>query len=258
MFLAWRDRRMPQEVGLAPGAGRRAHVHWPGAWAAPRGAGRPGRGQREVFGAARTGAGRNPSPPLLGALARALRLSDSQRDHLYLVAGVAPSSPRLVSQHIGPEVQRILDRLGDVPIGVFSAAWAVLCWNPIWAALTGDSSGQRGLDRNVVSRHFTHATSVIDLDRAHAEQFVDDLTADLREAAGRYRDDPTLAPPDHTPAGRLTRLCPSVAPGAHRMEPSSAKTATSTPVGPITIDCDVLTPPGTDLRIVMCTVAPQV
>lgn len=31
---------------------------------------------------------------------------------------------------------------------------------------------------------------------------------------------------------------------------------TRTPVGPITIDCDVLTAPGTDLRIVVYTVAP--
>ena len=37
---------------------------------------------------------------------------------------------------------------------------------------------------------------------------------------------------------------------------SSRKTATATPVGPIAIDCDVLTAPGTDLRIVMYTVVP--
>ncbi len=38
---------------------------------------------------------------------------------------------------------------------------------------------------------------------------------------------------------------------------SSTKTATTTPVGAITIDCDVLTAPGSDLRIVMYTVAPH-
>jgi hypothetical protein len=37
---------------------------------------------------------------------------------------------------------------------------------------------------------------------------------------------------------------------------SSKKTATATPVGPITIDCDVLTAPGTDLRIVVYTAVP--
>lgn len=37
---------------------------------------------------------------------------------------------------------------------------------------------------------------------------------------------------------------------------SSRKIATATAVGPITVDCDVLTAPGTDLRIVLYTVAP--
>jgi hypothetical protein len=37
---------------------------------------------------------------------------------------------------------------------------------------------------------------------------------------------------------------------------SSTKTATATPVGPITIDCDVLTAPGADLRIVVYTAVP--
>jgi hypothetical protein len=36
-------------------------------------------------------------------------------------------------QHITPGVQRMLDRLGDVPIGMHSAAWDLLWWNPLWA-----------------------------------------------------------------------------------------------------------------------------
>jgi hypothetical protein len=140
---------------------------------------------------------------------------------------------------------------------VFSAAWDLLWWNPLWAALTGDPSEQRGLDRNVVWRHFTKAPSMIDFDATHAEEFSDDLTADLREAAGRYPDDPTLGDlvsrlqadsPDFARRWRQAHIA------RHR---SSTKTATCTPVGPITIDCDVLTAPGTDLRIVMYTVTPD-
>ena len=251
VLRAWRDRLTPQEVGLAPGAGRRA----------------PGLRREELAGLAgvsveylvrlEQGRARNPSPSLLTALARALRLTDSERDHLYRAAGVAPPSPRVVSQHIGPGVQRMLDRLEDVPMAVFSAAWNLLWWNPMWAALTGDPSEQRGLDRNVVWRHFTNAPSVVDFDDAHAEEFSDDLTADLREAAGRYPDDPTLNnlilrlqadSPDFARRWRQAHIA------RHH---ASTKTATCTPVGPITIDCDVLTAPGTDLRIVMYSVAPD-
>jgi hypothetical protein len=98
---------------------------------------------------------------------------------------------------------------------------------------------------------------MIDFDATHAEEFSDDLTADLREAAGRYPDDPTLTnlilrlradSPDFARRWRQAHIA------RHR---SSRKTATCTPVGPITIDCDVLTAPGTDLRIVMYTVAPD-
>lgn len=202
------------------------------------------------------GRARNPSPQLLSALARALRLTEDERDHLYRVAGVAPPSAGVVSQHIGPGVQRMLDRLGDVPMGLHSAAWDLLWWNPLWAALTGDPSELQGLDRNVAWRHFTNARSVIDFDDAHAEEFSDDLAADLREAAGRYPDDPGLK-------NLITRL-QSESPDFNRRwreahiarHRTSTKTATSTPVGPIVIDCDVLTVPGTDLRIVMYTVAP--
>ena len=251
VLRAWRDRLTPQEVGLAPGPARRA----------------PGLRREELAGLAgvsveylvrlEQGRARNPSPSLLAALARALRLTDSERDHLYRAAGAAPPSARVVSQHIGPGVQRMLDRLGDVPLGVFSAMWDLLWWNPMWAALSGDPSEQRGLDRNVVWRHFIGAPSVIDFDDAHAEEFADDLTADLREAAGRYPDDPALAAliarlladaPDFAGRWRQARVA------RHR---SSTKTATRTPVGPITIDCDVLTAPGTDLRIVMYTAAPD-
>lgn len=37
---------------------------------------------------------------------------------------------------------------------------------------------------------------------------------------------------------------------------ASRKTVTTTPVGPITIDCDVLTCPGSDIRIVVYTAKP--
>ncbi len=251
VLRAWRDRLTPQEVGLTAGAGRRA----------------PGLRREELAGLAgvsveylvrlEQGRARNPSPPLLAALARALRLTDEERDHLYRVAGVAPPSSRVVSQHIGPGVQRMLDRLGDVPMAVFSAAWDLLWWNPMWSALTGDPSEHRGLERNVAWRHFTSAPSIIDFDDAHAEEFADDLAADLREAAGRYPDDPTLRSlisrlradsPDFAGRWRKAHIA------RHR---SSTKTVTHTPVGPIVIDCDVLTAPGTDLRIVMYTVMPD-
>jgi hypothetical protein len=202
------------------------------------------------------GRARHPSPQMLGALARALRLTDDERDHLYRLGGAAVPSDGLVSQHISPGVQRMLDRLGDVPIGVHSAAWDLLWWNPLWAALTGDPSELRGLDRNVAWRHFMNAPGVIDFDEQHGEEFGSDLVADLREATGRYPRDAGLAALVRrlrAESPEFARRWSQVHIARHR---SSVKTATSTPVGPIEISCDVLTAPGTDLRIVIYTVAP--
>jgi transcriptional regulator with XRE-family HTH domain len=249
VLRAWRDRVRPEEVGLPAGPGRRT----------------PGLRREELAALAgvsveyvvrlEQGRAHHPSAQLLGALARALRLTEEERDHLFRVGGAAVPDRGLVPQHIPPGVQRIMDRLGDSPMAVMSAAWDVLEWNPLWAALTGDPGAGHGLDRNVAWRHFTGAGSMA-FDRAHHEEFSSDLAADLREASGRYPADPRLA----ALIGRLRstssefeRHWGEAHVARHR---SSRKTATRTAAGPITVDCDVLTAPGGDLRIVVYTVAP--
>ena len=203
------------------------------------------------------GRARHPSPQLLGALARALRLTDDERDHLYRVGGAAVPSDGLVSQHISPGVQRMLDRLGDVPIGVHSAAWDLLWWNPLWAALTGDPSELRGLERNVAWRHFmkpSQGRSTSTSSTPRSSPATSSRTCARPPAATRAtRGCTTLVSRLRAESPDFRRRWGQAHIARHR---SSTKTATSTPVGPIAIDCDVLTAPGTDLRIVVYTVAP--
>lgn len=250
VLRAWRDRMRPEEAGLPAGPGRRA----------------PGLRREELAALAgvsveyvvrlEQGRAQHPSPQMLGALARALRLSEDERDHLYRVGGAAVPSRGEVPRHIPAGVQRMMDRLGDVPLAVLSASWDLLQWNPLWAALTGDPSTVRPLDRNIAWKHFTEGPGVIAFDEAHAEEFSSDLTADLREATGRYPEDRRLA-------SLVTRLREASSDFDRRWgeahvarHRSSRKTATATPVGPITIDCDVLTVPGADLRVVVYTAVP--
>ncbi|HXH33366.1 MAG TPA: helix-turn-helix transcriptional regulator [Plantibacter sp.] len=250
VLRSWRDRVSPAEVGLPAGAGRRS----------------PGLRREELAALAgisvdyivrlEQGRAQHPSPQLLRSLAVALRLTDSERDHLYRVAGAAPPPPGVVPRHVGPGVQRIVDRLGDVPIAVFSATHDILLWNPMWAALNGDPSLLTGLDRNLVWRYFTSGHGGTEFDARHEEEFASDLAADLRAAVGRYPRD-----------GALMQLVERLREASQEFESrwaeakvaehrSSRKTVTRTEVGPITIDCDVLTAPGSDLRIVVYTVTP--
>ncbi|MGN6446431.1 helix-turn-helix transcriptional regulator [Amnibacterium sp.] len=250
VLRSWRDRMRPEEAGLPAGPGRRA----------------PGLRREELAALAgvsveyvvRLEQGRavHPSAQLLGALARALRLSDEERAHLFRVGGAAVPGPSEVPLHVPAGVQRIMDRLGDVPMAVFSAAWDVLQWNPLWAAIGGDPAAKPPAERNVAWQHFTAGHERMRFDERHEEEFARDLAADLRGAVGRYPADRRL----RTLVARLRATSSDFSArwgeahvAQHR---SSRKTATRTPVGPITLDCDVLAVPGADLRIVVYTAAP--
>lgn len=250
VLKSWRDRVTPAEVGLPAGPGRRAAGLRREELAILAGV------SVDYIVRLEQGRATNPSPALLGALARALRLTELERDHLYRVAGAAPPSRGTVPRHITPGVHRIVDRLGDVPLAVFTATHDILLWNPLWAALTGDPSRYAGIERNLVWRQFVLGSDSVEYDDQHAEEFAADLVADLRTAVGRYPADAGLArlvtdlrasSPDFERRWATARV------SEHR---SSRKTVTSTPVEPITVDCDVLTVPGSDLRIVVYTAVP--
>ncbi len=46
----------------------------------------------------------NPSPQIVEALARALRLTQDERDHLFRLARLAPPGPGTIPRHITPGV----------------------------------------------------------------------------------------------------------------------------------------------------------
>ncbi|MFE1664525.1 helix-turn-helix transcriptional regulator [Microbacterium sp. P02] len=250
VLRAWRDRISPADVGMPAGSGRRAVGLRREELAALAGV------SVDYIVRLEQGRATNPSSQLVRSLAIALRLTDLERDHLYRAAGLAPPSTAIIPQHISPGVQRIVDRLGDVPLAVFTAAHDILMWNPLWAAINGDPSRYVGLDRNLVWRHFTSGHEGTSFDEQHEEDFASDLAADLRAATGRYPHDGALS---HlvsrlrSESPEFERRWAEARVAEHR---SSRKTVTNTRVGPITVDCDVLTAPGSDLRIVVYTVTP--
>nr|WP_250008236.1 helix-turn-helix transcriptional regulator [Actinoplanes sp. M2I2] len=61
-----------------------------------------------------------PSEQILGALARGLHLSLSERDHLFALAGHRAPRRVLRDDHLSPTMMRIVDRLADTPALVMS------------------------------------------------------------------------------------------------------------------------------------------
>ncbi|MEE1942907.1 helix-turn-helix transcriptional regulator [Streptomyces sp. TRM 70361] len=246
----WRDRTPPDAAGLPAGGHRRA----------------PGLRREELAQLAgisvdyvtrlEQGRASRPSAQVAEALARALRLSGAERDHLFLLAGLAPPDLRTVPAHLTPSVQRLLDRLADTPVAVYDAAWTLLVVNPPYAALHGDPSEWRGSRRNGVWRHFLGPGSRVRHTPESRRAFESALVADLRATAGRYPADQglrRLVAELRAHSDRFAELWDSGAVGRHE---TARKTVDHPQVGLVTLDCDVLTVSGSDLRVVVYTAEP--
>lgn len=96
-----------------------------------------------------------PSERMLVALARALRLSLSERDHLFVLGGI-PAPRRVVrDDHVGPTMMRVVAALSDVPAIVLSRFGEALLQTRPAVALLGDFTRYSGLSRYLVYRWFT-------------------------------------------------------------------------------------------------------
>lgn len=197
----------------------------------------------------------HPSSQVLGALGRALRLTNDERDHLFRLGGVAVPTATMVPRHVTPGVQHVVDRLGEVPVAVFSAAWDTLIVNELWATLFGDIPGS-GRGTNLLRSQFLGQTSIVEHTAEQLAQFRRDLVADAHLASVRYPDDAALAAlvsELRASSSEFDGLWDSAGFSEHR---ESRKTVHNPLVGPIAVDCDVLSAPGSDLKIVVYTVVP--
>lgn len=103
------------------------------------------------------GRGGTPSADVLGRLARALVLTDVEREHLFLLAQNRPPEVRhWQAQDVTPQLQRILDTLEFSPAYVKTPYWDVIAWNRaaevVFHDLLSLPEGQRNLLRLIFCR----------------------------------------------------------------------------------------------------------
>ncbi|WP_067700145.1 helix-turn-helix transcriptional regulator [Nocardia jejuensis] len=132
--------------------------------------------------------GPRPSVQVLAALARALRFTDTERDHLYHLAGQQPPA-RGGDTHVGPGIMHVLAKLDDTPACVISDLGEVLVQNRMHALLSGDFSQRRGLDRCVPWLWFTDPSTRDRFPAEDAEAMSHKHVADLRVTAARRAGD---------------------------------------------------------------------
>jgi transcriptional regulator with XRE-family HTH domain len=244
---AWRARITPAAVGIPSGSRRRV----------------PGLRREELADLAglsveylvrlEQGRANNPSPDALRALARALRLTALERNMLYDIAGSTAPRPGAVPSHVPPRVQRMVGRLADTPVGIFSAVWTIIHWNELWAALQGEWKGK---NRNLVWRHFAGDVGRVRNDGDAHVAFERELVSDLRLATIKYPDDRELQALVDSLRSESTRFDSLWNRFEATPHSSFSKTITHPSLGDITLDCEVLSVIESDLRIIVFTAEP--
>jgi transcriptional regulator with XRE-family HTH domain len=247
-----RERITPSDVGLPAGARRRT----------------PGLRREEVAHLAyisteyytRLEQARGPRPSLevLAQVARALRLSDAERDHLHHLAGTPPGPPPGPSREVRQSIVDLLHRLPQAAAIVISATYEVIAWNDLAAALMEDFSALPRRDRNLVRRAFLgpHPEGRRLYGVSDGEEFAVSAVQELRAASARYPGD-----------AELTGLVAELLDGSEEFarlwaahdvtaRPTLCKTFDHPVVGPVAVNCDVLDIADRDQRVVIYTAAP--
>lgn len=178
------------------------------------------------------GRGGAPSADVLDRIARAMMLTDAEREHLFLLGlGRPPELRYRAPGGITPRLQRVLDTLDHSPAIIRTATWDVIAWNKAAAAVMTDYGTLPDEQRNVLRMMF-HDSRVraaqsdwqsvaryvvasfrADVARAGAarnvQALVDELCATSPEFAAMWRDNDVQGHGDglkvlhHPVAGRL-------------------------------------------------------
>ncbi|NSC25505.1 helix-turn-helix domain-containing protein [Streptomyces albus subsp. chlorinus] len=131
---------------------------------------------------------RHPSPQVLDALGRALRLDADARAHLYRLAGAPPGDPASaqVTERVSPALCQLMDGYAHTPAFVMSRNLDILATNALADALYAPFDPADNLARmtflDPAGRQF-----YADWDRSAQA-----VVANLRQAAGFDPDDPRL------------------------------------------------------------------
>jgi transcriptional regulator with XRE-family HTH domain len=245
LLRRWRERVTPSEVGLTAGPGRRV----------------PGLRRQEVahlsgvsadyFVQLEQGRATAPSTQVLAALARALRLSNFERDHLFRLAGYGPAV------HPSPapsaDLRRLVDQLDATPAAVCDLCWNPVAWNPMWAAVNGDPLSRPVRERNMLWRLMTGLPTRVHRRVQDTQRVQQVLVGDLRARVGQ-----------HTHDDRLTGFVADLSAESVRFRDMwdtehiaayghEEKAIGHPQVGILHLDCDVLTVGNDELRLIVYT-----
>ncbi|WP_298380599.1 helix-turn-helix transcriptional regulator [uncultured Bradyrhizobium sp.] len=162
------------------------------------------------------GRGGAPSADVLDRIARALMLTDVEREHLFLLGlGRTPEVRYQKNEGVTPRLQRVLDALEPIPAVMRTATWDVVAWNRAATIMLTDYASEPPSRRNVLHYFFLDPNARaaqydwesvarfvvgafrVDAARAGAatvvQPFVDELCRQSPEFAAMWRDNDVRA-----------------------------------------------------------------
>src|ERR1700719_3195221 len=131
------------------------------------------------------GRGGAPSADVLNRIARALMLTDVEREHLFLLGlGHAPEVRYRKDEGVTPRLQRVLDALELSPALIRTATWDVVAWNRAATGMLTDYGSLPPEQRNILRFIFLDP-------RVRAAQY--DWESVARMVVGAFRVDAARA-----------------------------------------------------------------
>ena len=247
-----RERLRPEDVGLPSGPRRRtkglrreevavlAHI------------------STEYYVRLEQGRAPRPSSEVCQGIAGALRLTDAETDHLFVLAGTASTRRNLHRRDVRPSIVTLIGRLPQTAAFVMSAAYEVLAWNDLAAALMEDFAERQPAERNLARKAFLgppEAPPIYGI--AEGVEFRHSVVMQLRATLARYPHDPAI-----------TGLIDDLANGSsefarlwdrHDVQaaPMLTKTFDHPSVGPVTVDCDSVLLSDRDQHLVLYSAPPD-
>ncbi len=245
-----RDRLAPADVGLPPGARRRA----------------AGLRREEVaqltgmsvdyYVRLEQGRSTQPSTQMLRALARTLRLTDDERDHLFRLVGHDAPARRGAGAQVRPGLLHVLDRLDDSAAFVVTDTDTALAQNRLAVLLLGDQLAHTGPAASGLWRWFRDPAT-------RARYPTADHAVQSRVRVADFRLTWSRRPADTDVVELLDGLLATSAEFRELWERHEVgarhpqrKRLVHPAVGVLELDCEVLLQPAEDQRLVLLTAAP--
>jgi transcriptional regulator with XRE-family HTH domain len=136
------------------------------------------------------GAEINASLSVLKNIARALQLTEYEREHLFLLGGHRPTEPTVSeTEHVSELMQRVLDALDPNPAIIRGRRYDVLAWNRAAVEIFGDYAAMDKYRRNSLWRFFMCPDECAMI-LPRREELAPRIVAQFRSVAAKYIDEP--------------------------------------------------------------------